>query len=385
MAQQKKSFRNGLRKMVGRFVSGKTSEAENRFLHAYYDHFEKEPDILDKLSPEEKDRLEKQMETNIMTSRQSAKVLRLPGYLKIAAAAVITGVLVVTGVYLSRKTEPQPVAVVQKKALQHDIAPGGNKAILTLADGNKVNLDDSSNSGLLEQNNSLVSAGKIIYNQDRTVGKESAANSFNMLQTPTGGEYQVVLSDGTKVWLNASSSIRFPTTFFGSERIVELTGEGYFEVAKNASKPFIVHVNDMNVRVLGTHFNIMAYSNESLIKTTLLEGSVMVSKGTHESLLVPGQQALIGTGDAIRVQEADVAKEVSWKNGYFTFNRDNIRSVMRQLSRWYDMDVNFEGKESTDEFSGKIRRTATVAEALRILQLTDVQFKIEGKKVTIKQ
>jgi ferric-dicitrate binding protein FerR (iron transport regulator) len=207
---------------------------------------------------------------------------------------------------------------------------------------------------------------------------------YNTLRTPRGVMYSVVLSDGTRVWLNASSSLRYPTTFTGRVRQVSLSGEAYFEVAQNPSQPFQVTVNGMEVNVLGTHFNIMAYDDESTITTTLLEGAVKVDYMLKSATLVPGQQSLLMRGGRdMQVRNVDVEEAVAWKNGILQFRSEDIRSVMRKVARWYDVDVRYEG-EISDHFSGAIYRNAEVSGLLRNMELTHtVHFRIEGRTITV--
>ena len=185
--------------------------------------------------------------------------------------------------------------------------------------------------------------GKLAYTTDGTAANEVLFNSIN---TPNGGQFQITLADGTKVWLNSASSLRYPTSFPGEKRVVELTGEGYFEVAHNAKQPFLVKVNDMEVAVLGTHFNINSYSDEPSVKTTLLEGKVKVSKAGNYILLNPGQQAVVSPlQNEIRIaNDVDLEEVVAWKNGRFLFNSANIETIMRQVARWYDVDISYESK-----------------------------------------
>jgi ferric-dicitrate binding protein FerR (iron transport regulator) len=190
------------------------------------------------------------------------------------------------------------------------------------------------------------------------------------------------LPDGSKIWLNAASSLKFPTAFTGSQRDVELTGEAYFEVAKNPSKPFMVNVNALKVKVLGTHFNINAYSDEDDIKTTLLEGSVRLASGNSHNLLKPGEQGIV-KGNNIRVIEVDAERTAAWKNGFFDFNRASIRDIMKQLSRWYNIEVVYNGKVSDDEFMGRIERNVKLSQVLHVLELSHVHFKVEDKKITV--
>jgi ferric-dicitrate binding protein FerR (iron transport regulator) len=190
------------------------------------------------------------------------------------------------------------------------------------------------------------------------------------------------LPDGSRVWLNSASSLKFPTAFTGSERDVELIGEGYFEVARNKAKPFNVKVKDINVAVLGTHFNIMAYNDEAAVKTTLLEGLVRLTHGNVTDMLKPGQQGVIND-KGIKIIDVDTDEAVAWKNGFFEFDRVSIQDIMKQLSRWYGTEVTYEGKIPDDEFVGKISRDVKLSQVLHILELSHVRFRIENKKIIV--
>ena len=220
--------------------------------------------------------------------------------------------------------------------------PGTNKAVLTLAGGSIVSLDSAVNIRLKEADGTLINkqTGKLVYSENNS---DNAKIFFNVLSTPRGGDYQLVLADGTKVWLNAASSLKFPTRFEGKERTVYLHGEAYFEVAKNKQMPFhVVLDNDMTVEVLGTHFNIMGYSDEEEIKTTLIEGTVKVTTTAKTVLLTPSTQAVISKADkTMEVGNTDVVKELAWKNGTIEFDGDDLQYMMRQIGRWYDVDIQF--------------------------------------------
>jgi ferric-dicitrate binding protein FerR (iron transport regulator) len=210
---------------------------------------------------------------------------------------------------------------------------------------------------------------------------------YNTVSTPRGGQYQLTLSDGSKVWLNASSSLRFPTAFPGTERRVEITGEAYFEVAGNESKPFVVDIAGKGeVEVLGTQFNINAYEDEPAIKTTLLEGKVKVSEsnGSQSSVLKPGQQAQLANG--IRVMDnVDMEEIMAWKTGWFYFDRQELPAIMRQVSRWYDVDVRYEGRISKKSFSGIVGRDNDIKDVLKIMENAGIRFRIEGSSITVLQ
>lgn len=304
-------------------------------------------------------------------------------YIKWISIAAMLLLLACTGVYYGwyyHKPAPVETAKVQPAK---GLIPGGNKAVLTLADGSAIVLDTTKDGRLTTQG-----AVKVIKLADGQLAYQQAADTgaivYNSIATPRGGQYQLTLSDGTQVWLNASSVLRFPVAFNGKERRVMLTGEGYFEVAKNAAKPFHVEVNAVDVEVKGTHFNINAYENEGAIRTTLLEGSVRVAGQAGECLLKPGQQAVAKGVHSLHVKNSvDIDAVVAWKNGKFTFKGADLGTILRQASRWYDID--FVYNDTVDEkFSGDISRTVNAEQLLSILELTGkVGFQIKGKSVTV--
>ena len=338
---------------------------------------------------------------------QEEKIYRLTPqrtYRRIGIAAAIAIIALSVGLYFY--THPSGYSGNNVASTGHnneagDIMPGGNKAILTLANGKKISLTDATKGQLAEQAGVKIAKtadGQLVYTVTKMAPsplERTGGEAFNTIETPRGGQYQVILPDGTKVWLNAASSLTYPTTFTGNERRVTLTGEGYFEVAKKVEGgkaegkrlPFIVTTGEQQVEVLGTHFNINAYTDEETIRTTLLEGSVRVSnRKSHSSrLLQPGQQAWFNKHSAIKVVDVNTLDAVAWKDGYFRFNRDDIQSVMRQISRWYNIDVIYEGDKPDYEFVGAIRRSVTISQVLKMLELSNVHFKIEDRKVIIKQ
>ncbi|HVI45717.1 MAG TPA: FecR domain-containing protein [Chitinophaga sp.] len=298
-----------------------------------------------------------------------------------AAAAVTIGVLAGCLYYFWKpSTTEKPPAPVSLR-YHNEVAPGGNKAVLTLSDGSVIQLDDAQNGTLGKQGNAQVvklRSGQLAYQPAGT----ATAVSYNTLSTPKGGQYQVALPDGTIVWLNAASSLHYPTAFTGSERTVELTGEGYFEVAPLARQPFHVKVNGADVTVLGTHFNIMAYTNEKTMKVTLLEGAVNVSAGGAARRLIPQQQAVVQNA-AISVANVDTDQETAWKNGFFIFDKADIQTVMRQLERWYNIDVTYEGIPPSLRFAGGMQRNLPLTKVLKILEQNQVRFSIEGRHITV--
>jgi len=305
---------------------------------------------------------------------------------KIGIAAVILLFAYTGAHFYFYQPQKQFKKVVQKLPLHNDVLPGGNKAVLTLANGKKIILDNANTGVLAKQGSTDIDKtkdGQIIYKAFNH-GQNDQNITLNTVSTPRGGQYQVVLSDGSKVWLNAASSLRFPAVFKGKTREVEITGEAYFEVAKNAAMPFVVKTGRFVVEVLGTHFNIMAYNNESFIKTTLLEGAVKVRSGTSINFLKPGQQALLNAqGQTKIIEDVDVDDETAWKNGLFQFKDAGIETVMRQAERWYNVTISYEGKIPVKQFTGRISRDVKVSELLNMLKYFGVNFRIDGKNITV--
>jgi len=336
------------------------------------------------ISSEVSDKLLKAIHEKIMAAPAQPKtpVFTLR---KMAIAASVLGVILLASFLFISKNEANGIANtnVTEHKFKDDVSPGGDKATLTLADGSTIILDDAQNGTLAQQGAAKIIKldGKLSYDQTKKNVKEVV---YNTISTPKGGQYQLELPDGSLVWLNASSSIHFPTSFVENERRVNVTGEAYFEVAKNLSKPFIVGVNNSEVQVLGTHFNINSYNDEDDMKTTLLEGSVKFVSGANTNILKPGQQSqLAKNGDIKVVSDVDVDKVVAWKNGLFDFENAGIETVMRQLSRWYDVEVEYNGKPD-DIFIAEMRRNIKLSDALKALELTGkVRFDIQGKKIIV--
>ncbi len=312
-----------------------------------------------------------------------AKIIRWKIVLRIAASLILF--IVGVAIYFSwRSTEQNGLAVVPEQKVERDVLPGGNKAILTLSDGYAISLDDAKNGQVAQQGNAQIAKlgnGQIAYSEIK--GKQAEV-FFNTLTTPRGGQFRLTLPDGSQVWLNSASSVKYPTAFNGMQRKIEITGEAYLEIAHNPVKPFIVSVNGMNVKVLGTHFNINAYDDEASVKTTLLEGSISLEKSDAVATLKPGQQAQLGNSGKIKViDNVDIDQVIAWKNGYFSFNRADLQTVMRQIARWYDVDISYEGKIPERQFGGKIDRNSNATEVLKVLQETKVHFRIEGRKIIV--
>ena len=319
--------------------------------------------------------------------KQTGSVVSRRKYLvNLAAACVILlGSALMLFYLVTDKATPAgrktPVSGMLKK---DSILPGGNKAKLILADGTEVILD-TARSGTIGGNGDAkvikLSEGLL---SCASPGDKHAPASYSTLSTPRGGQYAITLHDGTKVWLNSASSLRFPSSFSESERVVELTGEGYFEVS-HQSRPFKVKVGEMEIKVLGTQFNIMAYRDEVSVNTTLLEGSVLISTQNENALLKPGEQAQVKPNSKIGViAHADVEQAIAWKNGVFNFNGSDIETTMRQIARWYDIEVIHE-TQITEHFNGTIPRNVGIEKVLQLLEYTGVvHFQIQGRKIIVR-
>ena len=316
---------------------------------------------------------------NSSSKTEKTAVIKLFNWKKIAVAASILIAVGIGTFVVFQKGDEAPVVVVSKQV--NDKAPGKTGAILTLADGSKIVLDSLGNGLVANQNNTTVSKknGALVY--------KSGNNSelvYNTMTTPRARQYNLELSDGTKVWLNASSSLTFPTSFASNERKVILTGEAYFEVAKDKKRPFRVSVNEMQVNVLGTHFNINAYDDEATINTTLLEGSVLLSEKSQKVLLKPGEQAQKQKKGTIVVNnKVNIDKVMGWKNGVFYFENADLQTVLREISRWYDVDVVFEKGIPVRTFEGEIQRNLKLSQVLKILEKNKVHFKIDGNVLRV--
>jgi ferric-dicitrate binding protein FerR (iron transport regulator) len=299
--------------------------------------------------------------------------------IKVSVAAAVVVLFVSVGIKL-RKSGNKDAATNGMLAGQ-SMMPGSDRAVLTLANGEEVVLDSATGKQMQQGNSTIhLQQGQVVY----TNASAAQSEAYNVLTTPAGGQYQLVLPDGTKVWLNAASSLRFPAGFSGQERKVELKGEAYFEVAENAKMPFVVQAGNNTVQVLGTHFNLMAYKEEPSTNVTLLEGAVRVMHTTDTALLRPGQQAKLSDDHRIELLKvADTEKVIAWKNGYFSLNGEGTAVVMRQLARWYNAEIVYEGKVPDLKFEGSIKRSYDLSDVLAILEESGIHFRIEGRKIVV--
>lgn len=323
---------------------------------------------------------------NLIANVQDTKAVIRPSFFRryrwMAAAAVL--LIVATSVVISITNDKKEIYTNNIKHPKQDRLPGGDKAVLTLSDGRTIILDSAGNGVLAQQGSTNIikkNDGQLEYSGETGASTEMA---YNLLQTPRGGQYKITLPDGSKVWINAASSLKYPVAFVGNERKVEISGEAYFEIVKDATKPFKVQLNNMEVEVLGTHFNVNGYEDEESVKTTLLEGKVKVQAASGVKFLNPGQQAQIKSSGNIAVtSDINLEEIVAWKDGNFQFENADIKAVMRQLARWYDVDVTYKGNIN-QHFVGSISRNVNLSQVLSMLQQTGaVKFKIDGKQLIV--
>ena len=363
-----------------KYMVGNCSPEEEAQLFTYQDQFlPQEPSKA--LSAREREaRLRGYAELKERISRP-VRHIRVRMWWAAAAALLIFSM---AGIFLFRKQNSKPELELANVA---PILPGKPMAILTLGNGKRIQLDKVANGLLAEAAGSRITKtrnGEIVY-ESSAAQNPSSEHAENTITVPAGGEYQLTLPDGTKVWINSATRLSYPVNFIGTERKVSLVGEAYFEVAKNKKMPFIVQAGETKTEVLGTHFNVMAYENEPQVKTTLLEGSVRFSSGSAQALIKPGQQgtAMVGV-DRVRVEPADTDEAMAWKNGYFVFKHENVKSLMRRIARWYDIEVSFEGDVENKVFGGTFSKKKNLSELLTSLeQIGTVHFKTKGRRVTV--
>lgn len=304
---------------------------------------------------------------------KSYKLLRYLAVASVLIALVTTGILFATSKKGINNAESITLAVPQA-------LPGSKKAILTLSDGKKISLGDSSQT---------IRDGSISMEQknNELLYKKTAANTpvaYHTIATPLGGEYQLTLPDGSEVWLNAGTSLTYPVSFNGTERRVVLSGEAYFEVARNAGQPFVVEADASEIKVLGTHFNVMAYAGEELQKTTLAEGSVTVSNKGKQQLLKPGEAAIVAKASGqMQVATANVEQDIAWKNGNFYFDKTMLASIMKQIGRWYNLEISYAGPVPQKRFVGRISRHTNLSDVLDVLRLSGVKFSMKERTLIV--
>lgn len=359
--------------LYDKYISGDCTPEEIKMLETYKDDFSLD-DEGDKDTSEEHRVIIDRIHDKLIKNIKSQRIRKVLWYRLPIAAAVTLFVLSFGLFFYFQKTD---IITAPQTSDMTTIPPGGNKAVLTLDDGSQIILDQSGNGILANQGRAVIHKeenGKLVYN---AAGVKTAGQKikYNTITIPRGGQYRLVLPDGTNVWLNAESSLRFPVAFTGSDRKVELSGEGYFEVTSDKRKPFSVLTKGTEVQVLGTRFNVNSYSED--VSTTLLEGSVKLTSAGSSVLLKPGQSGTKLNGQ-FEVESADMESAVAWKNGFFVFHDESIESIMEKVGRWYDVKVEYRGNVKNKTFYGKVSRYKNVDELLKNMELTGtVRFRIE--------
>jgi len=376
-----------LKKLLHRYIKGKCTYDEKVWVEALYEKLSQKPsfDLTEEMVQEDLNEIYQNIILKTTTKRSNS-------WPAIAAAAIVL-LCFSFGFYFVLKKDHAPLSAgkpLQVAINPEDFAPGSNKALLTLSDGSTIALDDANDLKIAEKGGVKITKDKdglITYQWD----SDTQTPTINTLSTPKGGQYQLILSDGTKVWLNAASSITYPTSFKSGERKVSLKGEAYFDVAKNKKQPFKVITDRQELTVLGTQFNINSYDDEPETKTTLLEGSVQISSSnTKQSILLsPGEQSALKENGKIKVSAVNTENAVAWRSGLFQFQDSDIQEAMRQLSRWYNVAIEFEGPIPAIRLWGEVHRKANAIEALEILSYFGLKYKIvtteNTKKIIIIQ
>ncbi|PVD50673.1 iron dicitrate transport regulator FecR [Terrimonas sp.] len=382
-----KSYTQEMLILADKWLHGTITEEEKKVFTEWYNGFDDSFPLNDIEVPLA---LKQEMFASIQQKKDESRIKRahfFPFRKMGWAAAVIIMLCCAAGLWIYNKPDRSfTQQTIQKSLPETDIAPGTNKATLTLADGSIISLDEAKKGSLAKQGNTAIvklDSGQLAYHVKGAI-KEI---SYNTLTTPRGGQFHLTLPDGSEVWLNAASSIRFPTAFEGKQRKVSITGEAYFEIKPDKSMPFIVQVNEhTSVEVLGTHFNINSYSDEPSIKTTLIEGLVKVNSLDRHEFITPGQQIQLNENNTIRlIKQADIEEALAWKNGVFQFREADLPSVLRQLSRWYDVDVQYEKDIPERVFEGEMQRDLSLLQVLKILEKNKVRFEIKGKILIVKK
>ena len=384
--------------MLDKYQDGTASPAEKRLIEEYYRRLELAGTT--ELSAEEEIALKEAMYKQItsgMVERDTPVIpLRRKNYSLAAAAAVLLLTIGAGSYYwLFKQQAATPPQQETAKAKPHDLPPGKDAATLTLADGRTIILDSASGTISKQGGATVINLNGQVSYAKAGDKNEQAQVVYNTISTARGNQYQLILADGSKVWLNSASSLRFPTAFTGNTREVELDGEGYFEITtlrlrSGQNMPFHVKTKTQDVEVLGTHFNVNAYKDEETVKTTLLEGKVKVvtlSGSEGSAILKPGEQASVSqtsqTSQTIPVQTVDLDQVMAWKNGWFEFDNTDLKTVMRQISRWYDVDVRYEMKPDKETYGGRISRNLNLSNILKMLETYGVHYRLENKTLVV--
>ncbi|MBV8254084.1 MAG: FecR domain-containing protein [Chitinophaga sp.] len=364
---------------IERYLRGEATAEERALVNQWYNSFDDAeimvPPVPGFSENEIFSRIQMQLDKVVETPVHRRKVY--PVWMKRTAVAASIAVLLGVGFSLMPKRKLTMHASVTVSPQPTTVMPGSNKAVLFLDDGTPVALDDSIHPAI---NGAQVQGESLVYDQ---AGNTTNTVRYNTLRTPQGGQFTVVLPDGSKVWLNAASSLKYPTSFTDDHRTVELTGEAYFEIAADKNKPFFVAVNKMKVEVLGTSFNIMAYPDEHATTTTLVTGAVNVTNANATKRLLPGQQATLNHQEQFTVSDADVSAAIAWKEGKFEFNGEDIAVALRQLTRWYDLQLQIEEGAAEGHVSAAFPRTTSLENVLKMLELSGIHCQINDRQLIV--
>ncbi|SEW54089.1 FecR family protein [Chitinophaga arvensicola] len=369
-----------LKDLIHRYLKGQASPEEAGALHDWYNSFDDSEVELPLEPGEDRRQLEQRLLNRLRPVMQPARVRRTPWW-RYAAAAALLILVTVSGIIGWQHRYPSPgKKIIATHTPAKDKAPANQKAMLTLADGSTITLDDAANGALGKQGGAKIikkEKGQLAYQADNTAGEVV----YNTLTVPRGGQYQLVLPDGTKVWLNSATSLRYPTAFRGTERKVILQGQAFFDIATNAKQPFKVQANEMEVLALGTRFDMMAYADEPTINATLIDGKIKV----QDKILRPGQQAVLALSrHQLTVRDADVNKIMAWKNGLFVFNNTDLPTILREVARWYDVEIVYQAAPGKELYGGGISRNLNLSAVLDVLEKNGINhFKTEGNKIVV--
>jgi transmembrane sensor len=386
--------KNEIKYLAEKISDGTATPQEVALYNYHYNQFQNGESVegnqsaqQDEIGIELQSRIHQHINSESLVNRK-----KVFSFLKVAASVAV--VMIAAFLYLKNAKNEQNTIANLDKRLGEDINPGSNKAILTLSDGSELSLDESNTGTLANQGDveiKKLANGQIVYSDN---GSEKSPDIYNTISVPKGGKYQLTLPDGTKVWLNALSKLKFPVCFNKNQRLVELEGEAYFEVAKSyrkdnpdKRKTFIVKTASQNIEVLGTHFNVNAYKDEAQVKTTLLEGSVKVysPKNGSSKILKPLQQASLSSDGFTVSNEIDVEEIMAWKNELFYFNNTDLQTIMRQLARWYDVDIAID-KSTDKKFNGVLSRNVKLSTVLKMMETTsNLKFKVDERRITMLQ
>ncbi|MDR2274989.1 MAG: FecR domain-containing protein [Sphingobacterium sp.] len=380
----------GILDILAKYEDGRITESELQELEEWYASFEANPDLIDSLSPEERAFRKQQLQERIFdqlgpeTSSAAAipkkRFFPYPSHRLWQVAASLILLCTVSFYMFKKQSDGQPASLTAQSST---INPGTDQATLTLGNGEQILLDDSKNGELSAEGNihiNKLKPGNLVYTASKKVSKIHS----NTLATPRGGRYQLTLADGTQVWLNAQSSITYPSAFQGSSREVTISGEVYFEVAHNATMPFRVRSENQLIEVLGTHFNVNTYNAKSRTKTTLLSGSIALTNTHQRIILKPGEQGIVA-GHSMSVKNVDPAEVIAWKEGYFDFTDADISSVIDELGRWYNVDIHYQGTTTPETFTGRIPRSWPFEKVLNLLKtFKSIQVEMQGRRLIVK-